>query len=475
YALWDVIENGNSFKPATQTTTNDEGTSTTLIPGLVTADKKVQKKNDVKASSMLLMALPNENLMTFNQFKDAKTLFAAIQTRFGGNEATMKTHKTLLKQMYENFSALMIFDDSLKQFQYVEQEVKGTTSSSSSSSSQNMAFVSSPNSTNEVNTTYGVSTVNTEASPANTQVSTAKETRRVDHVTSLGEEKRCKIILAGYEYIGARVLSYCVAADLFSYDAILDSSCSLLPSITTAWDLTKDAKRPGEDMCGSYRVMWRGYGMSKEGYGARWSFVQIVLLVGSLTLDNTKDLFQVILLDCSIPMGWAYEFYQDRASSVKFPVFATGVPVGPVFLLGLLALAIDAACAFRAEEMPSLISCWMAAKVMAGVSDVDVLLGGILSTEDNTGYDKDGDNDANGGNDDEREINNVVEEEDEEHISVFLGGNSSSGTKKYQGSNSNDGGNTRDEVKIAGGVIGSGDRIEFSKELKELLPDEARK
>ncbi|GJU87592.1 hypothetical protein Tco_1295138 [Tanacetum coccineum] len=53
----------------------------------------------------------------------------------------------------------------------------------------------------------------------------------------------------------------------------------------------------------------------------------------------------------------------------SFPVFATGVPVGPVFLLGLLALAIDAACAFRAEEMPSLISCQMAAKVMAGVLD----------------------------------------------------------------------------------------------------------
>ncbi|GKB55085.1 hypothetical protein Tco_0905838 [Tanacetum coccineum] len=37
--------------------------------------------------------------------KDAKTLFAAIQTRFGGNEATKKTQKTLLKEMYENFSA----------------------------------------------------------------------------------------------------------------------------------------------------------------------------------------------------------------------------------------------------------------------------------------------------------------------------------------------------------------------------------
>ncbi|GKB92027.1 hypothetical protein Tco_0964299, partial [Tanacetum coccineum] len=59
------IENGNSFKPTTQTTTNADGTSTLLIPG---------------------------------PYKDAKTLFAAIQTRFGANEATKKTQKTLLKQ-----------------------------------------------------------------------------------------------------------------------------------------------------------------------------------------------------------------------------------------------------------------------------------------------------------------------------------------------------------------------------------------
>ncbi|GKA48052.1 ribonuclease H-like domain-containing protein [Tanacetum coccineum] len=60
----------------------------------------------MKARSMLLMALPNEHLMTFNQYKDAKTLFVAIQTRFGGSEATNKTQKTLLKKMYKNFSAL---------------------------------------------------------------------------------------------------------------------------------------------------------------------------------------------------------------------------------------------------------------------------------------------------------------------------------------------------------------------------------
>ncbi|GJX76986.1 putative reverse transcriptase domain-containing protein [Tanacetum coccineum] len=71
---------------------------------------------------------------------------------------------------------------------------------------------------------------------------------------------------------------------------------------------------------------------------------------------------------------------------------------------------------------------------------------------------EDGDNDAISGNDDERATNNVVEEEDGEWIR-FLGGNSSSGTKKYLGSNSNDGGNTRDGVKIAGEAIGSGDEI----------------
>ncbi|GJV20106.1 hypothetical protein Tco_1369126 [Tanacetum coccineum] len=63
--------------------------------------------------------------------------------------------------------------------------------------------------------------------------------------------------------------------------------------------------------------------------------------------------------------------------------------------------------------------------------------------------DEDGDNDANDRDGDEREIK--------------------SGTKKYRGSNSSDGGNTGDGVKIAGGVIGSGDGIEFSEELKELL------
>nr|GEY84242.1 reverse transcriptase domain-containing protein [Tanacetum cinerariifolium] len=119
--------------------------------------------------------------MSSKAFRDAKTLFEAIQARFCGNDATKKTQRTLLKQMYKNFNApntenkpdldIMSFDDLYNNFKIVEQEIKGTTSSSSSS--QNMAFVSSPSSTNEVNTAYGVSTANTQVSPASTQVSPA--------------------------------------------------------------------------------------------------------------------------------------------------------------------------------------------------------------------------------------------------------------------------------------------------------------
>ncbi|GKA50781.1 ribonuclease H-like domain-containing protein [Tanacetum coccineum] len=218
-------ENGNSFNPVARTTANADGTSTSTIPGPVTTEEKTQKKNDVKSRSMLLMALPNEHQLTFNQYNNAKTLFAAIQTRFGGNDATKKTQKTLLKQMYENFNApstesldsifnrlqkivsqlailgenisqedlnlkflrilpskwnthvvvwrnkpdleLMSFDDLYNNFKIVEQEVKRTVTSSSNLGSQNVAFVSTPSSTNEGNN-------------ANIQVSTASSTVSTD-------------------------------------------------------------------------------------------------------------------------------------------------------------------------------------------------------------------------------------------------------------------------------------------------------
>ncbi|GKA73815.1 ribonuclease H-like domain-containing protein, partial [Tanacetum coccineum] len=58
----------------------------------------------------------------------------------------------------------MSFDDLYNNFKIVKQEVKGTANSSSSLSSQNMAFVSTPSSTNKVNTAYEVSTANNQVS-----------------------------------------------------------------------------------------------------------------------------------------------------------------------------------------------------------------------------------------------------------------------------------------------------------------------
>ncbi|GJT58138.1 hypothetical protein Tco_0993192, partial [Tanacetum coccineum] len=59
YTLWNVIENGNSFKPVARITANADGTSTSTIPGPVTTKEKARKENGVIARSMLLMALPN--------------------------------------------------------------------------------------------------------------------------------------------------------------------------------------------------------------------------------------------------------------------------------------------------------------------------------------------------------------------------------------------------------------------------------
>ncbi|GJV37649.1 ribonuclease H-like domain-containing protein [Tanacetum coccineum] len=209
YALWEIIEDGNSFKPVARTTTNVDGTSTSIIPGAVTADEKIQKKNDLKAQSILMMTLPSEHLLTFNQYKDAKTLFEAIKARFGGNEATKKTQKTLLKQIQlailgENISqedlnfkflrrlpsewsmhvvvwrnkpdlGSISFDDLYNNFKIVEQEVKRSVISSSNSSSQNVAFVSTPISTNDVNTSnVHVSTASSSLSDASTTDNTAR-------------------------------------------------------------------------------------------------------------------------------------------------------------------------------------------------------------------------------------------------------------------------------------------------------------
>ncbi|GKB33217.1 hypothetical protein Tco_0872618 [Tanacetum coccineum] len=99
YALWEVIENGNSWVPIPVTAPETGPSTATKMTVPSTAEEKTCKKNDVKARSLLLMALPNEHQLTFDQYVDAQSMFAAIKARFGGNEATKKTQKAKMKSM----------------------------------------------------------------------------------------------------------------------------------------------------------------------------------------------------------------------------------------------------------------------------------------------------------------------------------------------------------------------------------------
>ncbi|GJY20185.1 hypothetical protein Tco_0392751 [Tanacetum coccineum] len=99
YALWEVIENGATL-PKTQVV---EGV-TTVMP-ITSAKDKAQRRLEVKARSTLMMGIPNEHQLKFNSIKDAKLLLEAVEKRFGGNAATKKTQRNLLKQQYENFTA----------------------------------------------------------------------------------------------------------------------------------------------------------------------------------------------------------------------------------------------------------------------------------------------------------------------------------------------------------------------------------
>nr|GEY59435.1 hypothetical protein [Tanacetum cinerariifolium] len=107
YALWEVIKFGDSYEaPKEDAATTSDGSAKKKGQTVTVNTKDMQKrKNDVKARTTLLLSLPDEHQLKFNKYKTAQELWAAILKTFGGNEATKKTKKNLLKQQYGNFKA----------------------------------------------------------------------------------------------------------------------------------------------------------------------------------------------------------------------------------------------------------------------------------------------------------------------------------------------------------------------------------
>nr|GEV46649.1 hypothetical protein [Tanacetum cinerariifolium] len=154
YALWEVIEFGDSYKVHattdpnnTTTTSNDDEKSRRTVT--ITTEDMQRKKNDVKARTTLLMSLPDEHQLRFSKYKTAKELWAAILKTFGvkKDDLNQKFLTSLAPEwlmhtiVWRNRNDLdtMSLDDLYNHLKVYEAEVQ----KKSNSNSQNMAFISS--------------------------------------------------------------------------------------------------------------------------------------------------------------------------------------------------------------------------------------------------------------------------------------------------------------------------------------------
>nr|GEX49549.1 ribonuclease H-like domain-containing protein [Tanacetum cinerariifolium] len=195
-----IIEFGDSYKaPPEETGKGSASESSAKKKGrtvVITTEDMQKRRNDVKARTTLLLAIPDEHQLRFSKYETAKELWEAILKTFGGNEATKKTKKNQLKLQYGNFKAEEVFDKSCTKMANVyivwrnrddldtispddvynhlkvyEPEVQ----KKSESNSQNMAFISSSNTSSRKGEvlTASVPTASIQVSTASTDVAAA--------------------------------------------------------------------------------------------------------------------------------------------------------------------------------------------------------------------------------------------------------------------------------------------------------------
>ncbi|GKB95583.1 ribonuclease H-like domain-containing protein, partial [Tanacetum coccineum] len=97
--VWKVIQNGNSKK---RISTGKDGVIRILPPVTAAEIQAVEKER--KAKNILLMAIPKEHMRRFHGMDDAKEIWEAIRTRFGGNANSKKMQKAVFKQQFEAFT-----------------------------------------------------------------------------------------------------------------------------------------------------------------------------------------------------------------------------------------------------------------------------------------------------------------------------------------------------------------------------------
>nr|GEX62867.1 ribonuclease H-like domain-containing protein [Tanacetum cinerariifolium] len=193
FVLLEVILNGNG---EVQMTKDEAGNEVEVPP--VTAEQILARTRERKAKITLLIAIPDEHLARFHRIKDAKTLWAAIKTRFGGLDkgydrfqrllslleihgasiSTEDTNKKFLRSLPSAWSNISLIvrnkpgidnldiDDLYNNLKFYEADIKGSSGSSSNSQNVDFVFAERTSSTNELNVAYSVSTATGHSSQA---------------------------------------------------------------------------------------------------------------------------------------------------------------------------------------------------------------------------------------------------------------------------------------------------------------------
>ncbi|GKC95878.1 ribonuclease H-like domain-containing protein [Tanacetum coccineum] len=162
YSLWQVILNGDG---PIQVKTDEKGIETEVPPK--TAQALLQRQREIKAKSILLLAILDEYQLRFHGTKDAKSPLLEVHRAVVPNEDANQKFLRALPSLWNNIALIMRnkdgiddldIDDVYNNLKVFEADIKG--SFGSSSNSQNVAFLSAEDtsSSNEVNTANGVST-----------------------------------------------------------------------------------------------------------------------------------------------------------------------------------------------------------------------------------------------------------------------------------------------------------------------------
>nr|GEV58721.1 ribonuclease H-like domain-containing protein [Tanacetum cinerariifolium] len=173
YALWEVIEFGDSYKAPQEEAASESSAKKKGRTVVITTEDMQKRRNDVKARTTLLMALLDEHKLRFSnhlEFMNVEIKQDDLKQKF---LASLALEWLMYTTVWRNRDDLdtMSLDDVYNHLKVYEPEVH----KKSESNSQNMAFISSANTSSGKgeNNTGSIPTTSTQVSTASADITAA--------------------------------------------------------------------------------------------------------------------------------------------------------------------------------------------------------------------------------------------------------------------------------------------------------------